>query len=392
MKKIAYPLMENNISNTDIKKIISFLKKNPKLTAGEKTFEFEKKWSKWLGVKYSIFVNSGSSANFLTMAALRYFKKNDKRNEIIVPTLAWNSDIVSVIYNNFKPVFVDIDLKNLSMSTDQILKKISNKTLGVFIAHIQGFNALNTKLINSLKKRKIYLIEDVCESHGAKFLNKKCGSFGLASNFSFYYAHHMTTIEGGMISTSNKEFYDLCYRMKGHGLVRESKIEKTKTYYSNNFKDLNKEFIFSHIGFNFRNNEIGAVLGIEQLKKLDQNIKLRNRNLNIFCKLLDKKKFYLDYDFEGMSNYAFPIILIKKNINYRNRFEHYLKKNNIEFRRGNAGGGNQMRQPYLKNIIKFKSKDFPNTEYVHFFGYYIGNYPSFTVKKLKKLATILNSF
>ncbi len=389
---MSYPLMENNISKSDIKKIISFLKKNPKLTAGERTFEFEQKWSKWLGVKYSIFVNSGSSANFLTMAALKYFKKKDKRNEIIVPTLAWNSDIVSVIYNNFKPVFVDIDLKNLSMSTDQILKKISDKTLCVFISHIQGFNALDKKLINCLKKKKIYLMEDVCESHGAKFLGKKCGSFGLASNFSFYYAHHMTTIEGGMISTNNKEFYDLCYRMKGHGLVRESKIKKTKIYYSNNFKDLNKEFIFSHIGFNFRNNEIGAVLGIEQLKKLDQNIKLRNRNLKIFCNLLDKKKYYLNFNFKGMSNYAFPIILLKKNINYRNRFEHYLKKNNIEFRRGNAGGGNQMRQPYLKNIIKFKPKDFPNTEYVHFFGYYIGNYPSFTLKRLKKLADILNSF
>ena len=393
MKDIkSYPLMRNNITKSDLSHLIKFIKKNQKLTAGKKTYEFEKKWSKWLGVKYSVFVNSGSRANFLTMAALRYFKKNDKREEIIVPTIAWNSDIVSVIYNNFKPVFVDIDLKNLSMNVDQIKKKISKKTLGVFISHIQGFNAINSELINFLKKRKIYLIEDVCESHGAKYFNKKCGTFGLASNFSFYYAHHMTTIEGGMISTNNKLFYDLCYRMKGHGLVRESKIEKTKKFYSKKFRDLNKEFIFSHIGFNFRNNEIGAVLGINQLKRLNKNIKLRNKNFLFFLKFLDKKKFYVNFDTLGISNYALPIILLKKNIKYRNKFEKYLTTHKVEFRRGNAGGGNQLRQPYLKNLIKFKSRDYPNTEYVHFYGYYIGNYPDFSKRNIIKLLKILNSF
>ena len=251
---------------------------------------------------------------------------------------------------------------------------------------------MNTTLINYLKKKKIYLIEDVCESHGAKYLDKKCGTFGLASNFSFYYAHHMTTIEGGMISTNNKNFYDLCYRMKGHGLVRESRIENTKKFYTRNFKDLNKEFIFSHIGFNFRNNEIGAVLGLNQLKRLNKNIKLRNKNFHLFLKMLDKNKFFVDFDTKGISNYAFPIILLNKNIKYRDKFEKYLTKHKVEFRRGNAGGGNQLRQPYLKKLIKFKSTDFPNTEYVHFFGYYIGNYPDFSKKNIIKLLKILNSF
>ena len=157
MKKTNnYPLMENNIERDDINKIIKFLKKNPKLTAGDKCYEFEKKWSKWLGSRYSIFVNSGSSANFLTIAALRYFLGNSKRNEIIVPTIAWNSDIVSVIKNSFKPKFVDINLNNLSMDTDEIVKKINSKTVAVFIAHIQGFNAVNNKLLNILKKKKFF--------------------------------------------------------------------------------------------------------------------------------------------------------------------------------------------------------------------------------------------
>ncbi len=392
INKNLYPLMYNNITRSDINHIINFLKKNPKLTAGPKTDEFEKKWSKWLGVKYSVFINSGSSANFLTMAALKYYLKNKKKTEIIVPTIAWNSDIVSVLYNSFKPVFVDINLNNLSMNIDEIIKKINPKTAAVFLAHIQGFNAINQKLLRVLKRKKIFLIEDVCESHGATFLKKKCGTYGLASNFSFYYAHHMTTIEGGMICTNDKKFYDLCNRMKGHGLLRESKFQSVKSYYKKKYKDLNEQFIFTHNGFNFRNNEIGAVLGINQLKKIDQNIKLRNRNFKIFIDLLDKDKYYNDFNLEGMSNYAFPVILIKRSIDFRNKFERYLKKNNIEFRRGNAGGGNQMRQPYLKKVVKFNKKNFPMTEYLHFFGYYIGNYPSMSEEKVKRLVKILNSF
>ena len=395
MKNLIYdfPLMFNNIDDKDIKVLINFLKKKPRLTASKYVSIFEKKWSKWLGCKYSIFLNSGSSANFLTFAALRYFmKKSDKRREVIVPTICWNSDIVAVLKNNFKPVFVDIDLKNLSMSISEIKKKINKNTLAVFLSHIQGFNAIDSNLINLLKKKKIYLLEDVCESHGAKYNKTKCGNFGLASNFSFYYAHHLTTIEGGMICTNNKNFYDLCYMMKGHSLVRESKLEKTKKYFYNKYKDLNRDFIFAYEGYNFRNNEIGAILGLNQLRKLNQNIIKRNFNMNFFLKNINKSKYYCEFKTLGMSNYAFPIILNKKSLRIRNKFESYLRKNSIEFRRGNAGGGNQMRQPYLRNLVSFNKNKFRNTEHLHHFGYYIGNYPQLKLKKLKKLVNILNKF
>ena len=392
-KFFKFPLMHDNIDAEDIKVLINFLKKKPKLTASKFVGLFEKKWSKWLGCKYSVFLNSGSSANFLTLAALKYFiNKNDKRKEVIVPTICWNSDIVAVLKNNFKPVFVDINLFNLSMNTHEIKKKINKNTLAVFLSHIQGFNAINHELIKILKMKKIYLIEDVCESHGAKNNKIKCGNFGLASNFSFYYAHHLTTIEGGMVCTNNKKFYDLCNIMKGHGLVRESKFHETKKYYLKKFKDLNQDFIFANEGFNFRNNEIGAVLGINQLKRLNKNIKKRNFNMNFFLKNIDKTKYFTDFDTSGMSNYAFPIILKEKSIKVRDQFERYLRKNSIEFRRGNAGGGNQMRQPYLKNLISYKKKHFINTEYIHHFGYYIGNYPQFKFKKLNKLIYLLNNF
>ncbi len=384
--KFKHPLMQNNITKNDFDVVIKFLKKQPILTQNKRVEEFERLWSKWLGVKYSVFVNSGSSANFITLSALKEFTN---KKEIITPTLTWPSDIMAVLNNGFKPNFVDIDIETLSMNSNEIIKKISTKTAAVFITHAQGFNGLTTKLLNQLKKNKIILIEDVCESHGAKFKNKKLGTFGLASNFSFYYAHHLSTIEGGMICTNNKQFYDYCVRFRGHGMLRESKFLNVKKK-SKNFKDLNKDFIFLNPGFNFRNNEIGAVLGINQLKKLNKNIKLRNINFKYFLKLLNPKKFVTNYNLNGISNYAFPIILKSKSIKDRDLFEKYLSKKGIEFRRGNAGGGNQLRQPYLKNFknpVKFK-----NTEVVHNFGYYIGNFPSLGKIKVKKIADILNSY
>jgi CDP-6-deoxy-D-xylo-4-hexulose-3-dehydrase len=384
--KFKHPLMYNNITKKDFKVVIKFLKKQPILTQNKKVEEFERLWSKWLGVKYSVFVNSGSSANFITLSALKQFTK---KKEVITPTLTWPSDIMAVLNNNFKPNFVDIDIETLSMNSKEVLKKINSKTAAVFITHAQGFNGLTTELLNELKKKKIILIEDVCESHGAKFKKKKLGTFGLASNFSFYYAHHLSTIEGGMICTNNKEFYDYCVRFRGHGMLRESKFIDVKKK-SKNFKDLNKDFIFLNPGFNFRNNEIGAVLGINQLKNLDKNINLRNINFKYFLNLLNPEKFFTQYNLNGISNYAFPIILRSKSIKDRNLFEKYLSENGIEFRRGNAGGGNQLRQPYLKsfqNPMKFK-----NTEIVHHFGYYIGNFPSLSKTKVKKIANILNKY
>ena len=202
-----HPLMHNNITKADVIAVIKLLKlKNKILTQSKYVQLFEKKWSKWLGVKYSVFVNSGSSANLLTMSLLKILYG---RGEIILPALTWSSDINSVIQNNFKPVFVDINPTNLCMSEAEIIKKVNKNTLAVFMTHAQGFNGLTSNLISFLKKRKILLIEDVSESHGATFNKKKLGTFGIISNFSFYYAHHMTTIEGGMICTNDKKIYEI---------------------------------------------------------------------------------------------------------------------------------------------------------------------------------------
>jgi len=386
-----HKLMFNNIELRDLKKVKIFLnKENIILTQSKKVLEFEKKWSKWLGVKYSIFVNSGSSANYLTMLALKII--HGEKGEVIVPSLTWISDIVSVINNGFKPVFVDINLDNLCMDETHLLKSLTKKTKAVFITHAQGFNGLSENLLNVLKKRKILLIEDVCESHGATFRGRKLGSFGEISNFSFYYAHHLSTIEGGMICTNNKKIYETVRMLRSHGMVRESGNDIFEKKMIKKYSDLSPKFIFMYPGFNMRNNEISAIIGINQLKRLDYNNKLRSKNFAFFLKNLDSNIYKTDFNLEGNSNYAFPLILRKASFQMRDKLEKLMIKNGIEFRRGNAGGGNQLRQPYLKKYLKgINFNRFKNVEHIHFFGYYIGNYPSLETKKINKICNILNS-
>ena len=391
--KFNHPLMHNNFTNLDLVKVKKLLsKKNIILTQSAQVEKFEKAWSKWLGVKYSTFVNSGSSANFITIKVLNILNNKSSKNEIIIPTLTWVSDVNSVIMNGFKPVFVDVNLSNLSMNVDQVLNKINKKTLAVFITHAQGFNGLNDQLLKELRKRKIHLIEDVCESHGAKHKNKKLGSYGLISNFSFYYAHHMTTIEGGMISTNDKKIFEISKMLRSHGMVREAKNNTFEKKMINKYKDLSDKFIFLYPTLNFRNNEIGATIGLNQLKSLDKNNQKRTINFTLFLKNLDPKKYFINFDLVGSSNYAFPLIINTKSLKVRDKFEKYLTLHNIEFRRGNAGGGNQLRQPYIKEFIKIKNfLQFKNVERIHFFGYYIGNYPDLKKEKIMKIIQVLNN-
>lgn len=388
--KIKFPLMQNNILKEDINSVISFLKNNSIFTQNKEVLKFEKLWSKWLGVKYSVFVNSGSSANLLSIQLLKL--KFPKGGEVIVPPLTWSSDIASLLHCGFKPVFADIDLNTLGMNTDAIISKINKKTRAVFISYIQGFNCLTQKLLNFLKKRNILLIEDVCESHGATFNNKKLGAFGWTSNFSFYYAHHMSTIEGGMICTNDKKSYYDLLMLRSHGMIREVKDQKFQTFMKKNYKDLNSKFIFYHSGYNVRNNEIGGVLGQSQLKRLDSNIERRNNNHNYFLNKLNKDIYFVDFDTKGQSNYAFNVILKDKNKKLMNKLHFVLDKNKIEYRIGSAGGGNQLRQPYLRSMYSKKEAfKFPNTEHMHFYGMYIGNYPELSKEKINVILKVLNS-
>lgn len=385
---IDLPLMNDNITNSDIEVLIGFLRNNNIFTQNKYVREFERQWSEWLGVKYSVFVNSGSSANFITMAAIAELYG---KGEVIVPPLTWSSDISSVILAGHKPVFVDINKKNLAMDGQKILEAVTENTRAVFLTHILGFNGLTDELLNGLHDRGILLIEDACESHGATFHGRKCGTFGFASNFSFYFAHHMSTIEGGMICTNDRRFYELARMYRSHGMVRESTDNELKESCYREYPDLNPEFIFTVPGFNMRSTELNAVIGLNQLGRLDVNNQKRTANLNYFLKHLDSSKYYTEFDLKGSVNYAFVLLLRDENSVLFHKICDRLREEHVEFRRGTSGGGNQVRQPYVKKRFPdLRPEDYPNADFVHQYGMYIGNYPALEKEKIEKLVKLLN--
>lgn len=386
---LDWPLMRNNISREDLDAVIDYLgQDDPPLTHGKQVLAFEKEWSEWLGVRHSVFVNSGASANLLTIAALR---EVSGPGEIIVPTLGWVSDIASVIQCGFKPVFVDINLRTLGMDNDQVLDKITPQTQAVFLTHVLGYNALTERLVAELRARNVPLIEDTCESYGATFAGQKLGTWGLMSNFSFYYAHHLSTIEGGMISTDDRDLYEVLRMLRSHGMVRESTSESLKRSFSKRHPDLNPDFIFAFPAYNVRPTEINAVIGRSQLKRLDNNNRIRTENLELFLRNLDPSKYRTDFEVTGSCNYALTLILKYPDPILREGVTAALRRSDVEFRRGTAGGGNQLRQPYLKGMVGDQAlKDYPNVDHVHFYGFYIGNYPGLEREKILELCAMVN--
>lgn len=388
MKK--FPLMRNNILRGDLDAVIEHLgQDDPILTNGPNVRAFEEEWSEWLGIKYSVFVNSGASANLLTMALLKL--RFPEGGEVIVPPLTWISDIASVLQNGFTPVFAEIDPRTLGLAPAQTLAKITSKTRAVFITHVQGFDALTDDFIAELERRGVTLIEDVCESHGAAHNGRRLGSIGEISNFSYYYAHHMSTIEGGMICTNDPKLYQQARMLRSHGMVRESTDEVLCAQYRETYPDLNPDFIFAFPAYNVRNTEIGAILGRQQLRRLDGNVTRRTENLKLFLSLIDPARYQTDFKLEESSNYAFNLILRQADDALMQRLCDRLREEEIEFRRGSAGGGNQLRQPYLRRLFGEDAwKAFPHTDHIHFYGLYIGNFPDLTEAEIRAICTIVN--
>ncbi len=386
---LDWPLMKNNITRDDLNAVIDFLGQDePILTQSVNVRAFESEWSDWVGVRHSVFVNSGSSANLVTLAALKELRGG---GEVIVPPLTWVSDIAAVLHCGFDPVFVDIDPRTLGMDNDQILEKLTDRTRAVFLTHILGYNALSQPLLDELERRGIPLIEDVCESHGATFAGHKLGSIGWASNFSFYYAHHLSTIEGGMVCTNDVDLYEMVRMMRSHGMVRELDDRTRKEEFWERYPDLNPDFIFAYPAWNVRSTEINAVLGRSQLNRLDDNNRKRTENLHLFLDNLNPDVYYTDFTVEGSSNYAFTLVLREPDVVLRDRVMATMRAHRVEFRRGTSGGGNQLRQPYLrKRLGEDAHKQYPRCDHIHFFGFYIGNYPTLEQDKILRLCRLLN--
>jgi len=383
----TWPLINDNITQSDRKILADFCLNGKRFTNGEKVKEFEQIWADWLGVKYSVMVNSGASANYISIAMV---KELVGVGEVIVPPIGWVSDISSVAQLGMTPVFVDVDMKNFCITTENIKNAITSNTKAIVMVHALGFNGITDELVQLCKEKNIILIEDCCESHGATFGDKKVGSIGDISLFSFYFGHHITTIEGGTVCVNNPKLYDLAKLFRSHGMTREASPELQEHYKLTN-PDLNPLFTFAVAGFNMRSTELNAVLGIEQMKRLDYNIQRRIENLDIWLSNLDNSKFITGFNTTGNSNFALPLMMQGATRDKLKDVCKILEEEGVEYRLGTAGGGNQARQPYLKKFPYKVVGTLAHSDYIHDNALYVGNHPELTKNQIINVCKKINN-
>ena len=380
-----WKLMDNIIEKDDIATLVSFLQTTERFTNGPKVSEFEAQWSEWLGTEKSVMVNSGASGNYLSIALV---KELFGVGEVIVPSLGWSSDISSVVQLGMKPVFVDVDPHTLGVNPDSLLNALNENTKAVVIVHALGFNAISEEVKSILDQSGVFVIEDCCESHGAIFNwgdNRRIGTYGNLSIFSFYFGHHITTIEGGMVCMNDEKLFQLSRMFRSHGMTREASPE-VRDKYERDYPDLNPLFTFALAGFNFRSSEFNAVLGLSQIHKLDTNIKIRKDNLNTWLSCLAGGKFKTDYAVEGNSNFALPLILNKADDELKQKVCATLDSLGVEYRLGTAGGGNLSRQPFLEKYQHEIIDDQNVVNHIHDYGLYVGNGAHVNKKLIEQVA------
>ena len=214
-------LVKDTIDNNDIDRLIDWLKTYPRLTKGKVTLDFEQKFTKWLGRKYSVYCNSGSSANLLMLSALQQGEYL-KNNKIVVPSVAWATDLAPVIQLGLEPILCDSNFDDLSADLDYLEKLfIEEKPSVLMFVSVLGLVPNMEKVVNLCKKHDVILLEDTCESMGCEYLGKKLGTFGTMSSFSTFFGHHISTIEGGIISTDDKKLYEILLSIRSHGWDRD---------------------------------------------------------------------------------------------------------------------------------------------------------------------------
>ena len=376
MNKYFYPLIEDPFSNNDIREGIKVLK-SKQLTISKKTVNFEKDFSSSLKSKYSLMVNSGSSANLLALQCLiNPYRKNRLKagDEVIIPTLCWSTSLWPIIQSNLKPVFVDINPLTLNIDESEVEKKITKKTKAILLVHVLGNSCDMDQIMKIKKKHNLILIEDTCESLGSKYNDKYLGTFGEFSSFSFYSSHQISSGEGGMICCKDKIDYNIIKSLRSHGWSRGTSFENT-IYKSN--KRLDKRFIFFNSGYNLRPTEVSAAIAHSQFKRLNKFISIRNFNkkriiLSLKKNIIINKKIDFYYENKNVtpSRFGLPIKILVNKKKYKNIIIKKLEKNGIETRP--IISGNFADQPAAKKYNLTSNNKFPNTDFVYDNSFFIG--------------------
>ena len=364
------------------------------VTMGKKVKKFENSFARYIGSKYSVMVNSGSSANLLALSILtnpKFSKRIKLGSEVLTPAVTWATTIFPIANVNLVPSFIDVDLENFNLDVDKLRKSITKKTKAIMPVHLLGNPANMKEIIDIAKEYDLFVIEDSCEAHGAEFNNKKIGSFGDISTFSFFLSHHISTIEGGMLLTKNEEIFELAKAMRAFGWIRDQKNKK-QTAKKN--PKLDPRFLFDNLGYNIRPTEIQGSFGIHQIKKLEKFIKIRTNNANFWNKKLEKFSNYLLLHSERPNTrhvwFAYPITVRSSSPFSRNQLVNFLEKKNIETRPIMASDITQ--QPAIKLIKKKINKPLTNSKFIHSNSFFIGVHQGIGKSQRNYVVSVFDEF
>ena len=381
-----WPLQENVITDGDLITLVDFIQKTKRFTQFTNVRAFETNFADWQGCRYCVYVNSGSSANLILLSAVQEAYAWNAGDEVIVPAVTWTTTVTPVMQLGLKSVFVDVNLDDLAVDYERVRAAITPRTRAIFVAHLLGFPASIDKLQEIIGGREIVILEDCCESQGALLNGIKVGNHGIGGTFSFYWGHHMTTVEGGMVCTNDEDIYKLLLLKRSHGLARELP-QKFHAELKTKYSDIDFNFLFLTDGFNVRNTEFNAVLGLEQLRRIDDYIAIRNRNYALF---LSHCKRFLPHliivEKIGVSSFVLPFFFrVKK---HKMAFLDVIERSGIESRP--LISGNLLRQPFLVSHLDVNSV--PNAEFIHENAFYIGNNQFVDNERLDTLFELMERF
>ncbi len=381
---MSIKLCADIIDRQNINRLTEWLSTIPKLTKGEKTLEFEDDFSSFMGCEYSIFCNSGSSANLLITSALIQGGRL-KNNRVVVPQVSWSTTVFPVMQLGLKPIMCDCNLDNLGIDIENF-EKIANdeKPAAVILVHVLGLDSNIQRVLEICNKHDIVVIEDTCESLGSEVASKKLRTFGLASSFSFYFGHHISTIEGGMVCTNDKDFADIIKMIRSHGWDRDLDTQTQNAYRKKHDADsFDSLYKFYYAGFNLRSTDLQAFIGIDQIAKIDNIAATRHRNYNEYQKLI-RSDLWKPSSHQGViSNMGYPIMVSNREI-----VAAQLSKNDIECR-PLVSGSMGMQPVWVKQYGESRMK---NALLINNQGMYVPNHSELSYNDIGFVASIINEF
>lgn len=371
--------------------LIKFIRSAKQLSFGPECEKFEKNFAAYQERKYCVFFNSGSSANLALMQSLLNLGRLSRNDAVGFSALTWATNVMPLIQLGLKPIPIDIELETLNVSSKNLLAIVKKYPLkAIFITNLLGFCHDLDQIKKICRLKKIILLEDNCEALGTIYKKTKLGNFGLASTFSFFVGHHMSTIEGGAVVTDDSELARMLKMVRAHGWDRHLQYqEKKKLRNTHGVKDFHARYTFYDLAYNMRPTEINGFLGNCQLDYVDEITKKRNANfITLAGAIYRKERFHpIKYDhIDFLSNFAFPI-LCRSQRDYNKLIRKLRGK--VEIRP--IVGGNMLLQPFFKkHIIDYdRSLTCPNADLVHHQGFYLGNNPELTDKELGEIIHLI---